>query len=66
MAGAGGMPNLSQAINGLPFQPSYMLLPSAPHLVIVWPFGKKGKKSHALVSATTVYIYPLSNICNPT
>ena len=28
--------------------------------------GKRGKKLHALVSATTVYIYPLDNICNPT
>ena len=74
MAEVGGMSNLSQGISGPRFQPSYMLLLSTPHLVTVWPFGKKGektsclegKKFHALVSATTVYIYLLNNICNPT
>ena len=44
MAEVGDMSNLSQGISGPLFQLSYMLLPSAPHLVMVWPFGKKGKK----------------------
>ena len=48
MAEVGGMSNLPQGINGPPFQLSYMLLPSAPHLVAVWPFGKKGKKTSCL------------------
>ena len=29
-------------------------------------FWEKGKKLHALVPATTVSIYPLDDICNPT
>ena len=45
MAEVGGMSNLSQGINGPPFQLSYMLLPSAPHLVVVWPFWEKGGKN---------------------
>ena len=44
MAEVGDMSNLSQGISGPLFQLSYMLLPSAPHLVMVCPFGKKGKK----------------------
>ena len=52
------MSNLSQGINGPPFQLSCMLLLSAPHLVMIWPFGKKGKKLHAFLSATTVLITP--------
>ena len=43
MAEVGGMSNLSQGINGPPFQPSYGLLLSAPHLVAIWPFGKREK-----------------------
>ena len=43
MVEVGGMSNLTQGINGPPFQPSYMLSPSAPHLVMAWPFGKREK-----------------------
>ena len=45
MTEVGDMSNLSQGINGPPFQLSYMLLPSAPHLVVVWPFWEKGGKN---------------------
>ena len=48
MAEIGGVSTLSQGISDPPFQLSYMLLPSAPHLVAVWPFGKKGKKTSCL------------------
>ena len=60
-----GMSNLSQGINGPPFQPSYGLLLSAPHLVAVWPFGKKGKKTSCLGTSNNC-LYPLDDICNPT
>ena len=56
MAEVGGMSTLSQGINDPPFQLSYMLLPSAPHLVTVWPFGKKGKKTSCLgISKNSIF-----------
>ena len=58
-----GMSNLSQGINGPPFQPSYMLLLSAPHLIAVWPFGKKGKKTSCLgMSNSCLYLPPQEHL----
>ena len=43
IAEVGGMSNPTQGINGPTFQPSYILSPSAPHLVMAWPFGIREK-----------------------